>query len=135
VFPVRYGLGFYFPKGGFLHSRCRENLRSYINRSVSVTRNTPTSHHVLLRDSFTFSNVDDVRTSQKTHLRATTCCYGDSFTFSYIDDFRTSQGTHLGPWFLTGRALLFHMMTFVRHRRHAYGPPRSVTEIALLFHM
>jgi hypothetical protein len=29
VSPMRYHLGFYIPADGILHSRCRENLRSY----------------------------------------------------------------------------------------------------------
>jgi hypothetical protein len=32
-------------------------------------------------DSFTFLYADDVCTSQRTHLWASTTCYGDSFTF------------------------------------------------------
>jgi hypothetical protein len=36
--------------------------------------------HGLLRDSFTFLYVDDVRTSQEIHLWISTACYGDSFT-------------------------------------------------------
>jgi hypothetical protein len=35
-------------------------------------------------DSFNFLCVDDVRTSQKTHLMASTDCYGYSFTLSYL---------------------------------------------------
>jgi hypothetical protein len=35
----------------------------------------------LLGDNFMFLYVDDVRTSQKTHLWASTACYGDSFIF------------------------------------------------------
>jgi hypothetical protein len=37
----------------------------------------------------------DVRTSQETHLWASTACYGDTVTSLYGDDFPTSQGTHL----------------------------------------
>jgi hypothetical protein len=42
-------------------------------------------------DSFTSLNVDDVRTSQGTHPWASTTCYGDSFNFLYVVDVRTSQ--------------------------------------------
>jgi hypothetical protein len=49
--------------------------------------------HGLLRRS-TFLHVDDVRTSQETHLWAFTACYGDSFTCLYVD-VHTSQETHL----------------------------------------
>jgi hypothetical protein len=37
--------------------------------------------HGLLGDTFTFLYVDDVRTSQETHLLASMVCYGDSFNF------------------------------------------------------
>jgi hypothetical protein len=46
-------------------------------------------------DGFTFVCADDVRTSQETHLWASTACYMDGFTFLYVDDVRTSQETHL----------------------------------------
>jgi hypothetical protein len=39
-------------------------------------------------DSFTFIYVDDVRTSQETHLWAFTACYGDSFTFYLLCSIR-----------------------------------------------
>jgi hypothetical protein len=42
------------------------------------------------RDSFTFLYVDDVRTSQETHLQVSTACYRASFTFLYVDDVRAS---------------------------------------------
>jgi hypothetical protein len=45
-------------------------------------------------DSFTSLYVYDVHSSQETHLWSSTACYGDTFTFSYVDD-RTSQETHL----------------------------------------
>jgi hypothetical protein len=64
-----------------------------------------------------------------------TACYRDSFTFLYVDDVRTSQETHL--WASrpdTGVALSFYMyMLFVPHRKHSFEPPRPVTGIALLF--
>jgi hypothetical protein len=53
----------------------------------------------LLRVSFTFVYVDDVHTSQETHLWASTCCYGNSFAFLYVD-VRTTQETQL--WASTG---------------------------------
>jgi hypothetical protein len=40
-------------------------------------------------------NIDDIRSSQETLLRASTVCYGDSFTSSYVDGVHTSQETHL----------------------------------------
>jgi hypothetical protein len=46
-------------------------------------------------DSFTSCYVDDVRTSQETHLLAPTACYGDSFTSCCVDDVHTSQEAHL----------------------------------------
>jgi hypothetical protein len=60
-------------------------------------------------DSFTCLYVDDVRTSQETRVWASAACYEDGFTFLYVDDVRTSQET-------------------------AYGPPRPVTEIGLLWY-
>jgi hypothetical protein len=45
------------------------------------------------RDHFTFLYVDDVRTSQNTHLRASTACYRGIFTLLYVEDVRTSQET------------------------------------------
>jgi hypothetical protein len=47
-------------------------------------------------DSFTLLYVEDVRTSEKTWLHASTACYVDSFTFLYLDDVGTSQETHIG---------------------------------------
>jgi hypothetical protein len=48
------------------------------------------------RDSFTVLYAGDTRTSQETHLQASTACYGASFTFLYVDDTRTSQETPIG---------------------------------------
>jgi hypothetical protein len=50
--------------------------------------------HGLLRRWLYFVYVDDVRTSQETHIWALTACYGDSFTFIYVDDVHGSQKTH-----------------------------------------
>jgi hypothetical protein len=52
--------------------------------------------------------IDGVCTSQETHLWASTVYYGDSFTF-------------------------YMQMMFVPHRKHVYGPPRSLTVITSLF--
>jgi hypothetical protein len=46
-------------------------------------------------DGFTFLYVDDVRTSQKTYVWASTAYYADRFTLLYVNDVRTSQETHL----------------------------------------
>jgi hypothetical protein len=59
---------------------------------------------------YNYLYVDYVRTSQKTHLRASTVCYRDMYTFLYVDDIRASQEMLLEP-------------------------PRSVTGITLLFYM
>jgi hypothetical protein len=45
-------------------------------------------------DSFTVLYVDDVRTSQETHPRASTTCYGDSFTLLNGGD--NEEVYHLG---------------------------------------
>jgi hypothetical protein len=55
------------------------------------------SFHVLLRGVshfYTDVYVDDIGTSQETHLWASMACYGVSFTFLYVDDVRTSQQAH-----------------------------------------
>jgi hypothetical protein len=36
VSPVKYDLGFYIPEDGILHSRHRENLKSYIDLTLSL---------------------------------------------------------------------------------------------------
>jgi hypothetical protein len=84
-------------------------------------------------DNLTFLYIDDVRISQETHLWASTACYEDNFTFLYVDDVRTSQETHLlATTAVTGIASLLYMqMMFVHYRKYTYGPPRSVTGIAL----
>jgi hypothetical protein len=46
-------------------------------------------------DIFTFLYVDDVRTSQETHLCSSTVCYKYVFTSFYVDYVRRSQETHL----------------------------------------
>jgi hypothetical protein len=51
--------------------------------------------HCLLRGYLYFVYADDICTSQKIHLCASTSCYGDSFTSPGIYDVRTSQNTHL----------------------------------------
>jgi hypothetical protein len=45
--------------------------------------------------SFTFLYVDDVRTTQETHIWTSTACYGDSFSILYVENVRTSQETRL----------------------------------------
>jgi hypothetical protein len=75
--------------------------------------------------------------SYLTTLYASTACYRDSFTLLYVDDVRTAQETRL--WTSTGcyRDIFScsYVEMFVPNRKHAYGPPWPVTEIALLFHM
>jgi heterodisulfide reductase subunit C len=51
--------------------------------------------HGVLQFSFTFVYVDNVRTSQETHLWACTACYGDSYAFVYVYNVRISQGNTL----------------------------------------
>jgi hypothetical protein len=54
--------------------------------------------HGLLLGLLQFVFVDDVRTSQETHVRSSTACYVDSFTL--------------------------HMQVIFRpHKKHTYGPP------------
>jgi hypothetical protein len=54
-----------------------------------------------------FLYVDDVRTSQETHLCSSTVCFGESFTF--------------------------YMQMFCPDRTHIYGPPRPVSGKAFFY--
>jgi hypothetical protein len=45
-------------------------------------------------DSFTFLYVDDI-VPPRSVTGIALACYGDSFTFLYVDDIRTSQESHL----------------------------------------
>jgi hypothetical protein len=68
----------------------------FICRSCSyLTGNTFAGLHGLLRGSSTYLYVDDVHSSQETHLRASAASYEDSFTSLYVNNIRTSQVTHL----------------------------------------
>jgi hypothetical protein len=51
VFPVRYELGFYFPEGGILHSRRRENLKSYTT-GADLKRKKKVSYCFKLKKQF-----------------------------------------------------------------------------------
>jgi hypothetical protein len=64
--------------------------------------------HGLLRDSFSVLYVNDVRTSQETHVWASMSCYGIALSF-------------------------YMLMMFVPHKNHK--PPSSVTGTALLFYV
>jgi hypothetical protein len=76
--------------------------------------------------------VDDVRTSQETHLWASTACYRDSFTVLYVDDVRTSQETHLWAYMACYGDSLPVYVQILPYNKHIYGLPRPVTGIALL---
>jgi hypothetical protein len=52
--------------------------------------------HGLFQRYLKFLYVYDVHTSQEARLLPSTSCYGDRFTFSYVDDDRTSQETPMG---------------------------------------
>jgi hypothetical protein len=54
------------------------------SRFSFLTGNTPIGLQGLLRKELYFLHVDDVRTSQETHLWASTACDSDSFTFSLL---------------------------------------------------
>jgi hypothetical protein len=62
----------------------------------------------LLRGSFYFLYIDDIRTSQETYLYTSTACYGDSFTF------------HM--WIM-----------LVPHREHIYKHSLSVIEFFIFY--
>jgi hypothetical protein len=38
VSPVKYEMGFYIPEDDILHSHCRENLKSYIVKTLFVLK-------------------------------------------------------------------------------------------------
>jgi hypothetical protein len=59
--------------------------------------NTAMGFYGLLRGQFYFLYVNDVGTSQETHLQSSTAFCRDIFTYLYIDDVLTSQETHLWP--------------------------------------
>jgi hypothetical protein len=63
-----------------------------------------------------FLYVDDIRTSQQTHLLASKTCYGDSLIFSYEDVDLTSQETQLrDPTACFGVSLTFLYVDNVRN--------------------
>jgi hypothetical protein len=98
---------------------------SYVD-DVRTSQETPLcASMTCYAESFNFLCVDDVRTSQETHLCASITCYEDSFNFLYVDDVRTSQETHLWPSTAGyGDSFNFFMsMMFVPHRKHPYVPP------------
>jgi hypothetical protein len=51
--------------------------------------------HGLLKGYLIYLYVDDIHTSQETHIQASTAYYGDSFIFLYVNDVPTSQETRL----------------------------------------
>jgi hypothetical protein len=53
-------------------------------------------HHCLLRRYLNFLYVYDFRTSQETHLWASTVCYVGIFIFLYVADVSTSQEAPVG---------------------------------------
>jgi hypothetical protein len=89
------------------------------------------------RDSFTFLYLYYLRTSRETHLCASTTCCGEGFTFLYVDDVRTSKETHLCAFKACYRdSFTFYMQAmFVPQRKHTCVTPRLVTGIVLLFYM
>jgi hypothetical protein len=55
-----------------------------------LTGDTPVGLHGLLREYTYIMCGDDICTSEKTYLKASTVCYGDKFTLLNVDDVRTS---------------------------------------------
>jgi hypothetical protein len=97
---------------------CEPSSRSYVSLNVLEPDEPP--RPVTGIDLF-FLHVDDVRTSQETHLRASTACYEDNFTSVYVRYVSISQETRLGPSTACyGDSFTFCMlMMFVPHRKHA----------------
>jgi hypothetical protein len=92
-----------------------------------------TSVNCLLRGWLYFLYVDGVWTSQETHLRACTACYGDRFTFLYVYGVFTSHETHVRAYTNSyWNSFTFYMwMMFVPYRKHKCQ--LSVTRIASPF--
>jgi hypothetical protein len=86
-------------------------------------------------DTFTFPYIYGVRIPQETHLWDSMASYGESFTFLYVDYVRTSQETNLWiPTACYGNSFTFpYIDVFVPHRKHTYGPPRRLMQMALIF--
>jgi hypothetical protein len=76
-------------------------------------------------NSFTTLHVDNVRTSQETHLWASMVCYGVSFTILHVDNVRTSQETPVGLHGLL-RGELCSFLSFVRRVGNCSGPQRAL---------
>jgi hypothetical protein len=66
--------------------------------------------HCLLWGWLCILYVDEFRTSQEIHLPPSALFYGNSFTFSYVDDVRTSQEALPLP--VMALALLVFIFTF-----------------------
>jgi hypothetical protein len=121
------------------HVRCvrlasRHSVSRLSRQCVILNISQPHSPPRSVTEISLLSIYADIRTSQETHLWACTVCYGDSYTFLYVHDVRTSQEKHL--WASTvccGDSYTFlYVHMSVPHRKHTYGPPRSVTGIAIL---
>jgi hypothetical protein len=84
-------------------------LLFYMKMMSGPHRKHPWTLTACYEDILTFLYVDDVRTSQETHLRDSTACDGDIVAILYVDNTRTSQETHL--WALT--ACYEDIITFI----------------------
>jgi hypothetical protein len=71
--------------------------------------NIPTNLHGLLPGQLCFLYVDDIRTSQESHLRVSMVCYENIITFYLLMMFDLTGNTYEPPWSLTGIALIFNI--------------------------
>jgi hypothetical protein len=90
-----------------LHGLLRGQLYFFILHGVHTSQETPIDLHRLLLEYLYFLMYKCCSYLPETHLPTSTACYRDGFTFWYVDDIRTSQETHLWTSMaFTGMALL-----------------------------
>jgi hypothetical protein len=79
-------------------------------------------------------HIDEVRTSQETHLLTSRACYRVRFTILYVDYVPTSQETHLrvSTACYGGQIYFFIGIRCSYFTGNTYGNPCIVTGIALL---
>jgi hypothetical protein len=85
------------------HGLLRDTYTFLYVENIRTSLETHLWASTALRGQPYFLYVDDVRTSQETYIQAFTAGYGDSFTFPYLDDV-CSQKKHFNgsPWPPTG---------------------------------
>jgi hypothetical protein len=76
-------------------------------------------------------------TSMSQTLWASTACYGDGLIFSYVDDVRTLQETHVrASTACYANSFTFYVQIMLApHRKHTHTPSRPTTRVAVHFYM